>query len=50
MLRLTYVVRLKQLKEEPHTQKEADAAIGLKTDNGPYGERADDEKMAVEPS
>ncbi|KAF2096913.1 hypothetical protein NA57DRAFT_25224, partial [Rhizodiscina lignyota] len=26
--------RLKQLKEEPYSQKEADAAIGLWTDNG----------------
>jgi bud site selection protein 20 len=27
-------IRLKQLKEEPHTQKEAELAIGLRTDNG----------------
>ncbi|KAF2084528.1 hypothetical protein K490DRAFT_48928 [Saccharata proteae CBS 121410] len=26
--------RVKQLKEAPHTQKEAEAAIGLTTDNG----------------
>ncbi|KAJ1562881.1 ccr4 associated factor, partial [Cladochytrium tenue] len=26
--------RLKQLKEEPYTQKEAEAAVGLSTDNG----------------
>ncbi|KAF2663593.1 hypothetical protein BT63DRAFT_122520 [Microthyrium microscopicum] len=26
--------RVKQLKEEPHTQKEAEAAIGLGVDNG----------------
>jgi bud site selection protein 20 len=26
--------RVKQMQEEPHTQKEADAAIGLRTDNG----------------
>ncbi|KAI0382586.1 hypothetical protein F5Y04DRAFT_252945 [Hypomontagnella monticulosa] len=29
--------RVKQLQEEPYTQKEAEAAIGLQTDNhGPY--------------
>ncbi|KAL1852030.1 hypothetical protein VTK73DRAFT_9313 [Phialemonium thermophilum] len=27
--------RVKQLKEEPYTHKEADAAVGLWTDNGP---------------
>lgn len=27
--------RLKALKEEPYTQKEAEAAVGLRTDNGP---------------
>ena len=27
--------RLKALKDEPYTQKEAEAAIGLRTDNGP---------------
>jgi bud site selection protein 20 len=26
---------VKALKEEPYTQKEAEAAIGLRTDNGP---------------
>ncbi len=26
--------RLKQLKDEPYTQKEAEAAVGLMTDNG----------------
>lgn len=26
--------RVKQLKEEPYSQKEAEAAIGLRTDNG----------------
>ena len=29
------VNRLKALKEEPFTQKEAEAAVGLRTDNGP---------------
>ena len=29
------VSRVKALKEEPYTQKEAEAAIGLRTDNGP---------------
>lgn len=27
--------RVKALKEEPYSQKEAEAAIGLRTDNGP---------------
>lgn len=27
--------RLKALKEEPYTQKEAEAAVGLRTDSGP---------------
>jgi bud site selection protein 20 len=29
------ICRLKGLKAEPYTQKEAEAAIGLRTDNGP---------------
>lgn len=33
-LSLTFYSRVKQLKEEPYTQKEAEAAIGLRTDNG----------------
>jgi bud site selection protein 20 len=33
LLNRTHLSRLKQLKEEPHTQKEAEAAIGLRTDN-----------------
>jgi hypothetical protein len=32
---LIYLVRVKALKDEPYTQKEAEAAIGLMTDNGP---------------
>lgn len=28
------VCRTKQLKEEPYTQKDAEAAVGLWTDNG----------------
>lgn len=31
----THRRRLKALKDEPYTQKEAEAAIGLRTDNGP---------------
>jgi hypothetical protein len=27
--------RVKALKDEPYTQKEAEAAVGLRTDNGP---------------
>ena len=34
--------RVRQLKEEPYTQKEAEAAAGLTTDNG---QRAKDEEM-----
>jgi hypothetical protein len=29
------ISRVKALKEEPYTQKEAEAAVGLRTDNGP---------------
>jgi bud site selection protein 20 len=29
------VCSVKALKEEPYTQKEAEAAVGLRTDNGP---------------
>jgi bud site selection protein 20 len=32
---LIYFCRVKALKDEPYTQKEAEAAIGLRTDNGP---------------
>jgi bud site selection protein 20 len=28
------MIRVKQLKEEPYSQKEAEAAAGLATDNG----------------
>jgi len=31
----THKRRVKALKDEPYTQKEAEAAIGLRTDNGP---------------
>lgn len=43
---LTVRPRVKQLKEEPHTQKTADAAVGLWTDNG----QSRTEDMAVEAS
>lgn len=33
--------RLKALKDEPYSQKEAEAAIGLRTDNGPRGSTRD---------
>lgn len=33
--RVLKLVRLKALKDEPYSQKEAEAAIGLRTDNGP---------------
>lgn len=32
---LTIYDRVKALKEEPYSQKEAEAAVGLRTDNGP---------------
>jgi bud site selection protein 20 len=32
---LTIYHRVKALKDEPYSQKEAEAAIGLRTDNGP---------------
>jgi len=38
--------RVKQLQEEPHSQKESEAAVGLTTDNGKLGT----EKMEVEPT
>ncbi len=43
MHKLTAMNRLKALRDEPYTQKEAEAAIGLRTDNGPRQEAA--EKM-----
>ncbi len=35
MLAVLTVHRVKTLKDGPYTQKEAEAAIGLRTDNGP---------------
>lgn len=32
---LTIHNRVKALKDEPYSQKEAEAAVGLRTDNGP---------------
>lgn len=32
---LTIYNRVKALKDEPYSQKEAEAAVGLRTDNGP---------------
>lgn len=37
--------RVRQLKEEPYTQKEAEAAVGLGTDNGPAGRKMEEAKM-----
>lgn len=31
---LLFAHRVKALREEPYTQKEAEAAVGLRTDNG----------------
>ena len=45
--------RVKALKEEPYTQKEAEAAVGLRTDNGPRmaaKEGARDEEVEMENS
>jgi bud site selection protein 20 len=39
--------RVRQLKEEPYSQKEADAAVGLTTDNGRNAER-DEMEVVVE--
>lgn len=41
------ILRLKALKDEPYTQKEAEAAIGLRTDNGPR-QTAKDNSREVE--
>jgi len=38
--------RLRQLKEEPYSQKEAEAAVGLTTDNGKRG--GEDAEMVAE--
>lgn len=47
-----YSLRVKQLKEEPYTQKEAEAVVGLRTDNkGPSKggpERAIDQEVEME--
>lgn len=37
--------RLRLLREEPHTQKAAEAAVGLGTDNG---KRSQEPKLAIE--
>lgn len=42
-----YFCRVKQLKEEPYTQKTAEAAVGLWTDNkGPQKKEAADVDMS----
>ncbi|TPX09571.1 uncharacterized protein E0L32_009172 [Thyridium curvatum] len=41
-----YCVEVKQLKEEPYSQKEAEAAVGLRTDNG-KPEKAQNEDVAM---
>lgn len=38
--------RVKQLREEPYTHKEADAAVGLRTDNG-RPEKTESEDVAM---
>ncbi len=40
--------RLRALRDEPYTQKEAEAAIGLRTDNGKRATVAEDHIMEVE--
>ena len=50
---LTLTTRLKALKDEPYTQKEAEAAIGLRTDNGPRQsarDNVDDVEVEMEDS
>jgi len=42
-VRLTLHPRLRQLKDEPYSQKEAEAAAGLTTNNG-----RETEKMAID--
>ncbi|SZF01237.1 unnamed protein product [Blumeria hordei] len=46
----THKRRKKALKEEPYTQKEAEGAIGLRTDNGPRSlaqEKMEDVEMEI---
>lgn len=38
----TFDLRLRLLREEPHSQKAAEAAVGLGTDNGVRTEKGDD--------
>ena len=38
--------RLRLLREEPYTQKEAEAAVGLRTDNGGVQRSSKEEVMA----
>ncbi|KAH8887058.1 hypothetical protein GQ53DRAFT_656900 [Thozetella sp. PMI_491] len=38
--------RVKQLQEEPYTQKEAEAAVGLTTNNGPARVQSPDLEMS----
>lgn len=40
--------RVKQLKEEPYSQKEAEAAVGLGTDNGKRAAAVKEVEMEVE--
>lgn len=40
--------RVRQLKDEPYDQKEAEAAAGLTTDNGIVSRRKEVEEMAVD--
>lgn len=36
------------LREEPHSQKAAEAAVGLGVDNGKRGEKTQDEASAMD--
>jgi bud site selection protein 20 len=40
--------RAKALKDEPYTQKEAEAAIGLRTDNGSLSRKSITQDVEVE--
>ena len=43
---ITSLCRCRMLKEEPYTQKEAEAAVGIRTDNGTRPPAAEDTVMS----
>lgn len=44
------MLRVRVLKDEAHSQKAAEAAVGLSTDNGSRAQKEDavDEKMSID--